>query len=458
MRTFVDLFSGIGGIRSAFEKVGAECVFSSERDRFAQQTYAANFGETPAGDIRVLDAADIPDHDVLLAGFPCQPFSIAGVSKKNSLGQAHGFADRQQGNLFFEIARILEEKQPPALLLENVRNLQTHDRGRTFRIIQDELRRLGYRTWHQVLDARGHVPQQRKRIFIVGFHQDVWPDLSFTFPPPPAHGPYIGDILEEEVAERYTLSDHLWGYLQAYAEKHRRRGNGFGYGLVDPQRDRITRTLSARYYKDGSEILIRQAGRNPRRLTPRECARLMGFPDDFVIPVSDTQAYRQFGNSVVVPLVEEVARTMLGWQNSVKALSAIADSIVAPMQSITAMVEQMALYEKQTNEALLAAVQTPLAALRSVIDAALHDVDNQLDLVVGNLAEMSQSSPQPFSALELSDLFVHKAGRFDPASLNTDIFTSALNGASGAQDKGKEKSNCTLAGHPNGAEESVTVV
>ena len=317
----IDLFAGIGGMRMAFERRGATCVFSSEWDKFAQQTYAANFDETPAGDIRAIDAADIPDHDVLLAGFPCQPFSIAGVSKKNSLGHAHGFADDKQGNLFFEIARILEAKQPPMLLLENVRNLKTHDGGRTFRIIRAELQRLGYHVHHQVLDAQGHVPQHRKRIFIVGFHRDYWPDWGFTFPleagalpQPPTHGPHLADILEPEVDDKYTLSDRLWGYLQAYAEKHRRRGNGFGFGLVDPARDRITRTLSARYYKDGSEILIRQAGRNPRRLTPRECARLMGFPDDFVIPVSNTQAYRQFGNSVVVPLVEEVARAMLDWQ------------------------------------------------------------------------------------------------------------------------------------------------
>ena len=189
----------------------------------------------------------------------------------------------------------MRAKQPQAFLLENVRNLKTHDGGRTFRIIRAELQRLGYRVHHQVLDAQGHVPQHRQRIFIVGFHRDCWPDLSFAFPTLPEHGPRIGDILEERVADKYTLSDHLWKYLQDYAAKHRRRGNGFGYGLVDPARDRITRTLSARYHKDGSEILIKQEGRNPRRLTPRECARLMGFPDDFEIPVSDTQAYRQFG-------------------------------------------------------------------------------------------------------------------------------------------------------------------
>lgn len=324
----VDLFAGIGGMRLGFEAAGApqgrfaaQCVFSSEWDRFAQQTYAANFGETPAGDIREIHADDVPDHDVLLAGFPCQPFSIAGVSKKNSLGRAHGFADDKQGNLFFDIARILEAKRPPALLLENVRNLKTHDGGRTFRVIKAALQRLGYRVHHQVLDGQGYVPQHRRRIFIVGFHRDVWPDLAFSFPGAPPRGPRIADILEPEVDRKYTLSDRLWDYLQAYAAKHRRRGNGFGYGLVDPARDRITRTLSARYHKDGSEILIRQDGRNPRRLTPRECARLMGFPDSFVIPVSDTQAYRQFGNSVVVPLVADIARAMLAWQGAAATMA-----------------------------------------------------------------------------------------------------------------------------------------
>ena len=210
------------------------------------------------------------------------------------------------------------------LLLENVRNLKTHDRGRTFKVIQDELQRLGYCVHYQILDAQFYVPQHRKRIFIVGFQRNAWPDLSFAFPTPPTHGPRIADILEPKVDDKYTLSDRLWGYLQAYAEKHRRRGNGFGFGLVDPARDHITRTLSARYYKDGSEILIKQESRNPRRLTPQECARLMGFPDDFVIPVSDTQAYRQFGNSVVVPLVAEVARAMLDWQEAAVGLNGAA--------------------------------------------------------------------------------------------------------------------------------------
>ncbi len=320
METFVDLFAGVGGTRKAFENVGTKCVFSSEWDRFAQRTYEANFGEIPSGDIREIPAEDIPDHDVLLAGFPCQPFSLAGVSKKNSLGHAHGFADQKQGNLFFEIVRLLETKKPSALLLENVRSLKTHDGGNTFEIIKDNLKRLDYRIHYQVLNAQGYVPQHRPRIFIVGFHKDDWPKLSFTFPKSPSHGPRVADILQSVVDEKYTLSDHLWSYLQAYAEKHRRRGNGFGYGLVDPTKDYVTRTLSARYHKDGSEILIKQDGRNPRRLTPRECARLMGFPENFEIPVSDTQAYRQFGNSVVVPLVHDIARSMRDWQIKANAV------------------------------------------------------------------------------------------------------------------------------------------
>ena len=242
--------------------------------------------------------------------------------EKNSLGHAHGFADQKQGNLFFDIVRILEEKQPTALLLENVRNLRRHNGGHTFEFIQKELDRLGYKISYQVLDAQGYVPQHRPRIFIVGFRRDEWPNLNFTFPESLPHGPRIADILEPEVDEKYTLSDHLWGYLQAYAEKHRRRGNGFGFGLVDPSQDRVTRTLSARYHKDGSEILIKQEGRNPRRLTPNECASLMGFPDDFIIPdsISDTQAYRQFGNSVVVPLVQDIARSMQEWQFNANAV------------------------------------------------------------------------------------------------------------------------------------------
>ncbi len=304
--TFIDLFAGIGGIRLAFEAVGGRCVFSSEWDRFARITYQANFGELPAGDITQIRAEDIPDHDILTAGFPCQPFSIAGVTKHKALGNAHGFAHATQGTLFFDVARILHKKRPQAFFLENVKNLRSHDRGRTFEIIRWTLEaELGYHVYYRVLDARTVVPQHRERIYMVGFREPI----EFQFPTLPDLHPRVRDILEEDVDPRYTLTDHLWQYLQDYARKHRSKGNGFGYGLVDP--NGITRTLSARYYKDGSEILIPQEGKNPRRLTPRECARLMGFPDAFKIVCSDTRAYRQFGNSVVVPVVQAIAKEMV---------------------------------------------------------------------------------------------------------------------------------------------------
>lgn len=303
---FVDLFCGIGGFRLGFEAAGAECVFSSDWDKYARITYRANFGHEPAGDIRALASDDIPPHDILTAGFPCQPFSISGVSKKNSLGRPHGFADETQGTLFFEVARIIRDHQPRAFVLENVRNLLTHDRRRTFatiyRVLSEE---LGYEVDYRVLDARHFVPQHRERIFIAGFRDGA----DFSWPAMPNRTHSFGEILEGNADPKYTLTDHLWSYLQGYAEKHRAAGNGFGFGLTDLHG--ISRTLSARYYKDGSEILIPQRGRNPRRLTPRECARLMGFPETFVIPVSDTQAYKQFGNSVVVPVVEAVAVKVL---------------------------------------------------------------------------------------------------------------------------------------------------
>jgi len=295
-------------MRLGFERAGAECVFSSEWDRFAARTYEANFGEKPHGDIRSIRSESVPDHEVLVAGFPCQPFSISGVSKKGSLGRPHGFADASQGTLFFEIARLLRDKRPRAFLLENVKNLVHHDRGRTFAIIVRTLREeLGYSVPEpRILDARSLVPQHRERIYIVGFSEET----PFEYPRLPERHPTLGDILESDVPEKYELSEKLWRYLQRYREKHRRAGNGFGYGLADP--DGITRTLSARYHKDGSEILIALGpGKPPRRLTPRECARLMGFDDDFVIPVSDTQAYKQFGNSVVVPVISELARRVV---------------------------------------------------------------------------------------------------------------------------------------------------
>lgn len=322
---FIDLFAGIGGMRLGFEEYG-DCVFTSEWNRYAQQTYKANFSENEqlVGDIIGYPAHEIPDHEVLLAGFPCQPFSIAGVSKKNALGRPHGFACEAQGTLFFEIAEILRVKQPAAFVLENVKNLAGHDGGRTFTVIRETLQSLGYNIFTKIIDAQSYVPQHRERIFIVGFKTNsefAW-DLR-----PPTVTPVLADILHREdgseqldqkylnshgkVLPKYTLSRHLWTYLQAYAEKHRAKGNGFGFGLVGPES--VARTLSARYYKDGSEILVSRGKRSiPRRLTPRECARLMGFPDTFVIPVSDTQAYKQFGNSVVVPVVRDIARLVCG--------------------------------------------------------------------------------------------------------------------------------------------------
>lgn len=331
--TFIDLFAGIGGMRQAFEGIGGQCVFTSEWDSFAQTTYGTNFAKTHvfAGDITQVDAETVPVHDVLLAGFPCQPFSIAGVSKKNSLGKAHGFACDTQGTLFFDVARIIEAKQPKAFLLENVKNLLSHDKGRTFDVIRRTLtEELGYHIQYRVIDGAHFVPQHRERILIVGFKDAV--DFSFddvALPPKGIHTlaeilhrtdgsePYLEldgdrffDRKSKKVQPKFTLTDNLWLYLQNYAAKHRAQGNGFGFGLAHS--DGVARTLSARYYKDGSEILIYQGkNKNPRRLTPRECARLMGFPDSFQIPVSDTRAYKQFGNSVVVHVMEHVARLML---------------------------------------------------------------------------------------------------------------------------------------------------
>lgn len=304
---FIDLFCGIGGFRIAFERAGGKCVFSSDWNKYSRLTYAENFGEEPHGDIHSIAVADIPRHDILCAGFPCQPFSIAGVSKKISLGKKHGFEDKDQGNLFFSIAEIIECHQPAAFVLENVKNLQSHDGGRTFKIIYDTLTdALGYDVHAEIIDARSVVPQHRERIFIVGFKKP----RKFDFPVLPKEGPKLESIFEKNVPDKYTLSDHLWQYLQNYAAKHKAAGNGFGFGLVTG--DDVARTLSARYYKDGSEILVSQGSKKaPRRLTPRECARLMGYPKDFKIPVSDCQAYRQFGNSVVVPVVERVAKAVV---------------------------------------------------------------------------------------------------------------------------------------------------
>lgn len=307
--TYVDLFAGIGGIRMPFQELGGRCVFSCEWDRFAQKTYRMNYGETPAGDIRQVEADDIPDFDVLLAGFPCQPFSLAGVSKKRSLGRATGFQDETQGTLFFEVARIIDAKRPKAFLLENVKNLTSHDKGNTFRVIMRVLRdELGYDVHWKVLDSRHWTCQHRERIYIVGFSEPTGFDWNNLEVPNVRHT--CAEILEDEVDDRYVLSNKLWDYLRSYKAKHQAAGNGFGYSVVGPED--TTRTLSARYHKDGSEILVsRGEGENPRKLTPRECARLQGFPDTFIIPVSDTQAYHQFGNSVTVPVIRSVAKLMM---------------------------------------------------------------------------------------------------------------------------------------------------
>lgn len=316
--TFIDLFAGIGGTRIAFEKAGGKCIFTSEWDKYCQITYLVNFGERPHGDIKEISEQKIPEHDILIAGFPCQPFSIAGVSKNKSLGRKHGFEHKKQGNLFFDIARILLEKRPKAFLLENVKNLKSHDKGNTFKTVSETLNMLGYKIFTEIRDAKYYVPQHRERIFIVGFRKDIYPDIDFKFPNPPLEVKRIADILEKKVDDKYTLTDGLWRYLQDYAKKHKEKGNGFGFGLINPQRDNITRTLSARYYKDGSEILIQQKGKNPRRLTPHECSRLMGFPETFKITVSDTQAYKQFGNALCVPLATAIAEKMIKTMNSAK--------------------------------------------------------------------------------------------------------------------------------------------
>jgi len=328
--SFIDLFAGIGGIRLGFEEEGGKCIFTSEWDKYSEITYRRNFSglHNFVGDITKVHEKDIPAHDVLLAGFPCQPFSIAGISKKNALGRSHGFACETQGTLFFDIARIIKYHEPAAFLLENVKNLKSHDKGRTFEIIMRTLKdELGYSVEPRVIDGKGFVPQHRERIYIVGFRDKVsfsWDDLELPDPKEKK----MTDILHPEdgseepegeytigtkarVNEKYILSNKLWKYLQDYAAKHKAKGNGFGYGLVTG--NDTARTLSARYYKDGSEILVAKEKGNPRRLTPRECARLMGFDNEkrkFKIPVSDTQAYKQFGNSVVVPVIAEIAKKM----------------------------------------------------------------------------------------------------------------------------------------------------
>lgn len=358
---FIDLFAGIGGIRKGFDEIGGKCVFTSEWNKYSVRTYKANHYSDPNEhifneDIREVTLTEndeiseteayknidkvIPDHDVLLAGFPCQPFSLAGVSKKNSLGKAHGFECETQGTLFFDVCRIIAAKQPAVFVLENVKNLKSHDKGKTFKVIMEALDDLGYDVIDvdsnkggqdpKIIDAKLFLPQHRERIVLVGFRRDLSlsNDISLKDLPKPNNTPTFAELLDEEVPDKYILTPKLWEYLYHYAKKHQAKGNGFGYGLVDPNdKKAYARTLSARYHKDGSEILIdrgwdkklgeldfndmfNQASR-PRRLTPQECARLMGFDKpgetNFVIPVSDTQAYRQFGNSVVVPVFRAVA-------------------------------------------------------------------------------------------------------------------------------------------------------
>jgi len=314
--TFIDLFAGIGGFRLALQNVGGLCVYSSEYDKFAQKTYFANFGETPFGDITKDETKSfIPQNfDILCGGFPCQPFSIAGVSKKNSLGRKHGFEDEKQGNLFFHVADIIKNHRPKAFFLENVKNLVSHDKGNTFKVIKETLLELGYSFDHRVLNGKHFVPQHRDRTIMVGFDKKIFGDdinFDFNLVKLPDANKQIKYILKTDVDSKYTLSDKLWNFLQEYSKKHKLKGNGFGFGLVNMEG--ISRTISARYYKDGSEILIPQVGSNPRRLTPDECAALQGYPvnkgnKSFRIPVSDNQAYKQFGNSVVTPLIQAVGK------------------------------------------------------------------------------------------------------------------------------------------------------
>jgi DNA (cytosine-5)-methyltransferase 1 len=299
--TFIDLFAGIGGMRQAFEGRGGKCVFSSEWDKFAQQTYEANFDEKPHGDITEIPSKVIPRHDVLVAGFPCQPFSHAGLKR--------GFLDTR-GTLFFDVARIIKDKKPSLILLENVKGFTSHDKGRTFQTVIAALDELGYNTFSKVLNASDFgLPQNRERIFIVGVSRRKIGKVEFEFPKPPKPNVKVGDILEKFVNPKYVLSNKLWTGHKRRLREHRERGNGFGYSLFYPESPR-TSTISARYYKDGSEILIATDG-NPRKITPREAARLQGFPDSFKIPVSDTQAYKQFGNSVAVNVISAIAREMI---------------------------------------------------------------------------------------------------------------------------------------------------
>ena len=349
--TFIDLFAGIGGLRIAMERAGGECVFSSEYDRFAQETYKAFFGEKPVfndlvrtdppGDITRIEPNRIPDHDILSAGFPCQPFSLAGVSKKQSLGRAHGFDDPTQGTLFFTLKEIIRTKRPKAFLLENVKNIRSHDSGRTYRLIMQSLDEIGYEVASQILDARAWTPQHRERTFFVGFRRpelmqgQKWKvkaqDFDFRVLTPKRRLFNLNEVLQPSVDSKYTLGPGTWDTLVRHKRHHESIGQGFAYGLIKkPFDNKTTRTLSARYHKDGAEILIYQGSKKrPRRLTPLECCRLMGFPKNYQRffdpadnemeqPVSDTQAYRQFGNSVSVPVVTDISRQVVAVLNAAK--------------------------------------------------------------------------------------------------------------------------------------------
>ena len=308
---FADLFAGIGGIRLPFSELNGRCVFSSEWDKFAQKTYSINYGEVPSGDITQIGSDAIPDCDLVIGGFPCQPFSQAGLHK--------GFGDTR-GTLFFEIERIIRDKRPKAFLLENVKQLKGHDKGRTLKVILDHIDKLDYSADYAILRAADFgVPQNRERIYIVGFDKKAFgEDVHFVFPTPPKPPTRVGDILESTADEKYTISDNLWEGHQRRKIEHRIKGNGFGFSLFNADSE-YTSTISARYYKDGSEILIEQKGKNPRKLTPRECARLQGFPEEFIIPVSDTQAYKQFGNSVAVPVIRALAKPIIAKLKSINS-------------------------------------------------------------------------------------------------------------------------------------------
>ncbi|BAW80681.1 DNA-cytosine methyltransferase [Candidatus Nitrosoglobus terrae] len=310
---FIDLFSGIGGFHQALANQGGKCAMACDWNDKSRETYEVNYSLTPLGDIQQITAAQLPDYDVLCAGFPCQPFSIAGVSKKNSLGKKHGFEDKIQGNMFFEIIRIAQMKRSKIMFLENVKHLKSHDKGNTWKVIYNTLLENDYVVFFKVVDGSYYVPQKRQRVFMVCFDRKVFPNIKFDFPEYPAKRKLeLQDVIEKHVDNKYTLSDKLWSYLQQHKENSAKKGNGFGYGLIDPKNDMWTRTMSARYYKDGSEILIYQGvNKNPRRLTPNEARKLFGYPDDFVIPVSDTQAYRQFGNSVIVPAIAHTAEQII---------------------------------------------------------------------------------------------------------------------------------------------------